>query len=125
MVSRVVTAVLDGERVAAAAVSVTFLSGAKMRGLNRRSFGRDRSTDVIAFELPHPQWVVGDVYICPSTARRRRAAGVPEREEIIRLIVHGVLHVLGHEHPRGRGRERSSMWQRQERYVAALTGTAP
>ena len=121
-VRAVVTAVLDGEGAGEAIVSVTFLSGPAMRGLNRRTLGRDHATDVVAYALAHPGHVVGDVYVCPAVARRSaHAAGVSVAEELVRLVVHGVLHVLGYDHPRDHGREASPMWQRQERYVAALS----
>lgn len=124
-VQAAVSAVLDGEAAGDAAVSVTFLSGPAMRGLNRRTFGRDRATDVIAFPLAHPGRVVGDIYICPSVARRgAEAAGIAPREELLRLVVHGTLHVLGYEHPADDGRETSAMWRCQERYVTALRGSA-
>lgn len=119
-------AVLDGEGVGQAALSITFLGGAKMRALHRRALGRDRATDVIAFRLLHVDQLAGDIYICPSVARRAaRGAGVTEREETLRLVVHGVLHVLGQEHPDGAGRTRSAMWRRQECYVERLTGRTP
>jgi probable rRNA maturation factor len=53
--------------------------------------------------------------------REARRRGIPVREELIRLVVHGTLHVLGHDHPEGEGRTVSPMWRRQERYVSALT----
>jgi probable rRNA maturation factor len=94
-----------------------------MRALNRRALGRDRATDVIAFGMRHAGTLVGDVYICPAMARRSAAVhGVPVRQEILRLVIHGTLHALGYAHPEGAGRTRSAMWQRQERYVAALRG---
>jgi len=46
--------------------------------------------------------------------------GVPLRRELARLVVHGTLHVLGHDHPEGERREQSAMWQRQERYLRRL-----
>ena len=49
-----------------------------------------------------------------------RVGGV--EEELVRLTVHGTLHVLGYDHPEGRGRTRSAMWLRQERYVRRLRG---
>jgi probable rRNA maturation factor len=120
---RAVVAVLDGERAGAASVSVTFLTAARMRALNRRALGHDRATDVIAFPLPHDGLLAGDVYVCPSIARRQaREAGIPEREELLRLVVHGMLHVLGYEHPAGMARVRSAMWRRQERYLRQLLG---
>ena len=120
-VRRTVDCVLRGERVAAAEFSITFMSSQQMRVLNRRTFGRDRATDVIAFPFQHQEHVVGDVYVCPSVARRSaEEEGINRREEETRLVIHGVLHVLGHEHPRGRRRVNSPMWQRQERYVRQM-----
>ena len=122
-VRRVVAVVLDAEETADTAVTVTFLSAARMRTLNRRSFNHDRVTDVIAFRLPHADGVVGDVYVCPAEARRSAARyRVPVREELIRLVIHGTLHVLGYEHPSGERRIHSSMWARQEEYVTAVHG---
>jgi probable rRNA maturation factor len=92
-----------------------------MRRLNRRATGRRGLTDVIAYPLPQPDGrLVGDVYICPAAATRVAVAGVPLDEELVRLAVHGTLHVLGYDHPEGAGRTRSPMWRRQERYVLRL-----
>jgi probable rRNA maturation factor len=124
VVRSVVGRVLDGERAGDASVTVTFLSAARMRVLNRRTFGRDRATDVIAFGLPHDEQLVGDVYICPSVARQSaRRYKVPVREELIRLVVHGTLHVLGRDHDGGDRRELSLMWRRQEDYVTQVVGS--
>ena len=117
-VRRTVEYVLRGERAVPAEISVTFLSSQQMRALNRRAFGRDRATDVITFPLHHQEHVLGDVFVCPSVARRSAEhERITRREEEMRLVIHGVLHALGHEHPTGRRRADSQMWQRQERYV--------
>lgn len=118
IVRRAISTVLDGESIEAADFSVTFLSGQRMRALNRRLFGHDRATDVIAFGLPHPGLVVGDIYLCPSVARRAaRELQVSEQEEMVRLIVHGTLHTLGYQHPSGDERCGSDMWRMQEDYL--------
>ncbi len=92
-----------------------------MRRLNRRATGRRGLTDVIAYSLPQPDGrLMGDIYICPTAAKRVALAGVAFREELVRLAVHGTLHVLGYDHPEGPGRTRSLMWRRQERYVRRL-----
>jgi probable rRNA maturation factor len=117
----VVGEVLRSER-REALVSVTFLGRDSMRRLNAEHKGHDRPTDVLTFALEDPSGqVIGDVYICPWVARREaRARGIPLRQELIRLVVHGTLHALGRDHPEGPERIRSAMWRRQERYVEAL-----
>ncbi len=122
-VCRVVSTVLDREKVGAASIGVTFMSSSRMRSLNSQTFGRDRATDVVAFPLAHDDELVGDVYICPLIARRSaRHFQISSREELLRLVVHGILHVLGYDHPEGASRTRSRMWKLQEAYVASLTG---
>ena len=77
----------------------------------------------MAFGLPHPDLLVGDIYICPSVARRSAGdLNVPEDEELLRLVVHGTLHSLGHDHPSGRNRYTSEMWSLQEAYLRAVVG---
>jgi probable rRNA maturation factor len=121
LVRRVVEAVLAGERQRAL-ISVTFLGRDAMRRLNRRHKGHDRPTDVLSFAMADPAGTtLGDVYVCGwVAAREARSRGIPVREELIRLVVHGTLHALGREHPEGPGRTTSPMWRRQERYVSAL-----
>lgn len=115
---------------ARARVELTRLDADAMRRLNRRATGRRGLTDVLAFALPQPDGgLLGDVYICPAAAERwvkngGRGKGEEGRveEELVRLTVHGTLHLLGYDHPDGPGRTRSAMWRRQERYVRRLLG---
>jgi probable rRNA maturation factor len=124
-VADVARAVLRSERVRDAMLSVSFVSNRAIRAINREHLGRDRLTDVIAFAFkPSGKGapIVGDVYIAPQVARASAEANaISAREELVRLIVHGTLHVLGHDHPESDARTRSEMWRRQERLVARLT----
>ena len=121
VVRRAVTTVLRGER-RRAAISVTFLGRDSMRRLNAEHKGHDRPTDVLSFALHDPAaGLVGDVYVCAWMAQREaRARGIPARQELLRLVVHGTLHALGHDHPEDERRTTSPMWRRQERYLKAL-----
>ncbi len=113
--------VLAWEGAGRVRVELTLLGAPAMRRLNRRATGRRGVTDVVAFTLPQPDGsVVGDVYLCPAVAEQWPTNDL--RVELIRLAVHGTLHVLGYDHPEGPGRTRSAMWRRQERYVRRLTG---
>lgn len=120
--------VLAWEGARGARVEIALLDAAAMRRLNRRATGRRGLTDVIAYALPVPGGLLGDVYVCPEAAARWVAraerGGGALFEELVRLTVHGTLHVLGYDHPDGPGRTRSAMWRRQERYVRRLLDTA-
>ena len=121
-VQRAVRHVLESED-RQATLSVTFLGRDRMRSLNQQYKGQARPTDVLAFSLPDPSGtLMGDIYVCPWVASREAAAReIPVDQEIIRLVVHGTLHVLGYDHPDGDERTASDMWRRQETYVRALT----
>lgn len=109
-------------RPALAALGVTFLTRPGIQRLNREWLRHDWPTDVVSFPLARPDGALaGDVYICPAVARREAAErGIPAREELVRLVVHGTLHVLGHDHPGGEARTASPMWRLQERLVRSL-----
>ncbi|MCZ6759573.1 MAG: rRNA maturation RNase YbeY [Gemmatimonadetes bacterium] len=124
-VERAVGAVLEGEGVETGVLSVTFYSSQQMRALNRRVFGRDRATDVIAFPMTHEDTVAGDIYVCPGAARKSaRRLKISVCEELLRLVIHGTLHVLGYEHPEGAKRSSSAMWKLQEQYLREISSDA-
>ena len=119
---RVAERVMAWERAPAGShVEITLLPAAAMRRANRRATGRRGLTDVIAYTLPQPGGrLLGDVYICPAAAAGAAPSGAGLQEELVRLAVHGTLHVLGYDHPEGAGCTRSRMWLLQERYVNRL-----
>jgi probable rRNA maturation factor len=116
--------VLRREGVRDALVSIAFVTNRRIAALNRDHLGHDGPTDVISFgfaPVADRAAVVGDVYIAPAVARRHaHVHGGGVREELMRLVVHGVLHVLGHDHPEDESRYRSAMWERQERLLRQL-----
>ena len=87
-------------------VSVAVVSDGRVRALNRRYRQRDVATDVLSFSYgrsEHP--FLGDIVIARGVARRQaREAGHSERTELCVLALHGLLHLLGYDHARDRGR---------------------
>jgi probable rRNA maturation factor len=123
-VAEIARSVLRSERVRDALLSITFVTNRAIRAMNREHLNRNGLTDVIAFGFRQggrAAALVGDIYIAPEVARQSaRSNGVPLREELTRLVVHGLLHVLGHDHPEDDRRTRSAMWKTQERLVRAV-----
>jgi probable rRNA maturation factor len=119
-------ATLRAERIKNALISITLLNPAAIARMNVAHLGHTGPTDVISFgftRATRTDPVVGDIYIAPAVARdNARARGAAVREELVRLAVHGTLHVLGFDHPADENREQSPMWRRQERIVARLVG---
>jgi probable rRNA maturation factor len=117
-------ATLEAEGVRNAMLSITFVGRPTISQLNYRYLGHHGPTDVISFGLGRAGKrgaVVGDVYICAEVARENaRRQGVSAGEELLRLVIHGTLHVLGHDHPADATRTSSPMWHKQERILAGV-----
>lgn len=122
---------LRSEKVKQAELSITFVAPRAMAVLNKRHLNHSGPTDVITFALADdPSGITrADIYICTDVARTQaREHGVGVREEVQRLVVHGVLHTCGYDHPTDASRTTSPMWRRQEtllkRFLHANAGTA-
>ena len=123
-VKRLVEATLEAERIRDAMISVTFLGASAMARMNSRYLKHSGPTDVITFGMKREARgspAVGDIYICPDVARKNAVAnGVRAGDEIARLVVHGALHVAGHDHPDDDSRMKSKMWRKQEKILASV-----
>lgn len=80
-----------------------------MRILNRRFRGIDRTTDVLSFpqndlippsaERLTPNIVLGDIVISlPRTKKQAEENGLTFHQELKRLLIHGLLHLIGYDH---------------------------
>ena len=107
-------------------LSITFLEDGPIRDLNRVYLGHDWVPDVLSFTFPEPP-PLGDIYVgMEQAARQAMDEGVSFEEELVRLAVHGTLHVLGYEHPEDPGeREASEQYRIQEAVVREVMGDAP
>lgn len=107
---------LRGEGATRSELSVSLVTEAEMAELHERYLGEPGPTDVLAFPLDGTDEegvrLLGDVVICPAVAARNNP-GDPAAELRL-LLVHGILHLLGHDHEEEE--ERARMWELQERY---------
>lgn len=110
----------------AAELSIRLVDAEEGRALNRRYRGKDRATNVLSFpaELPPgvPLPLLGDIVLCaPVIAAEATAQGKPLRDHHAHLTVHGVLHLLGHEHE---GEAAAQAMETLETRILAGLGTA-
>ena len=99
-------------RIANREVTVCLVSDAEMARMNRAYRRKRGPTDVLSFPATatkrgterEPQGFLGDIAIAPETARRyAQQNGRTLRDELRVLILHGVLHLLGHDHETDHG----------------------
>ena len=124
-VRRAAESALHTAEVAGVELSISFVPEGEIRALNRVYHGIDAATDVLAFDLgeldERPGSLLADVYVCPDVARKSAETEAVEwSQEILRLVIHGVLHLLGHDHPKGDDRYDSEMFRLQEELLRSL-----
>jgi probable rRNA maturation factor len=121
-VERAVLAALRAEGVDQAEISVALLGDADISALHAEYLGHDGPTDSLSFALHEAgEAPLGDVYVGVDQAVRQAPGfGAAPGEEVLRVAVHGTLHVLGWDHPEGEERVGSEMFRRQEEIVRAV-----
>lgn len=108
-----------GER--GAALSLSLVNDDAIRSLNAQYRGKDAATDVLSFPLEHEasgssERLLGDVVISVDTARRQAEDyDASLQREIYRLLIHGLLHLKGHDHEEAGERR---VMRREERRLA-------
>jgi probable rRNA maturation factor len=84
-------------------LSVVFVDSREMRAMNDRYLGRDYATDVLSFSY-NGMWIegrlfLGEIVIAPEVAALQAARyGMRPEKEMRKLLVHGILHLLGYNH---------------------------
>ena len=111
-----------------ASVSLVLTGDKQIRALNRDFLETDRPTDVLSFPLAEPgdledrgrDLFLGEIYISVETARAQaKAARRPLPREVAHLAIHGLLHLVGHDH--ATAAERRRMKTAESRLLRELT----
>lgn len=98
-------------------VTYVLMSDEMLRGYNRRFLGRSYYTDVIAFDGQLGQGVSGDILLSfDRTKENARAYGASHQHELRRVMLHGLLHLLGHED--GTSEEKARMRKLEDELLA-------
>jgi len=110
-------------------LSIVLTNNRRLRKLNREYLGVDAPTDVLSFPASETDGseidpetgarYIGDILISvPYAAKGAAKAGHPLESELQLLVVHGVLHLLGHDH--AKPKEKTKMWKAQAEILKSL-----
>ena len=116
----VARAVLDGEGVGEAEISVAFVDNATIHTLNKRYLDHDEPTDVLSFPLsePNAKKLAGELVIGAEVAQAQATErGHDVQAELALYVIHGLLHLCGYDDKTEVGakemRERERNWLRE------------
>jgi probable rRNA maturation factor len=102
-------------------VNIIISDDPTLRRLNKTYRGFNRPTDVLSFPADSDLGILGEIYISLDTARQQAAEyGATLREEILRLVCHGVLHLCGYDHDRPA--DETVMKAREDKYLNSVIG---
>jgi len=110
-------------------VSISIIGQQKMRTINREYRNIDYVTDVLSFPINTNDFFgsvidktyveFGDIFICPYQIKKQaKQFGITYKEEFTRMLVHGVLHLLGYDHIKKK--DADNMFPLQEKIVSSI-----
>lgn len=102
-------------------LGIQLVSPEKMQELNLKHRQKDKPTDVLSFPLndvtlaKYDILPLGDIFICPDVAVAQAAENnIPVKEEMARLVIHGILHLLGYDHEQSPADEKKMLDLQEE-----------
>ncbi len=136
--STVAKKVLKGENRGTETVSLAFVDKGEIKKLNKKFRGKNKPTDVLSFgqsidyKLPTTNSELGEIVICPEVVKENsKKYGVSEKSEMLKVFIHGILHLCGYDHEKspasnasrsdaGWEKEAEIMEIKQEKYLSKL-----
>jgi len=124
---RVAGKVLEGENKKDAELSIALVGQGRIRALNKRYLGKNRATDVLAFGqnqkfpiLPRDELNLGELVICLREVNKNaKRYNSTFEKELARVLIHGILHLLGYEHEKSKT-ETEKMEEKQQHYLLEI-----
>ena len=120
LIGETVTRAVEGEGFAIRELSIVLAGHAAVHEINRDWLGHDYETDVVSFPLDEAalagQRIDGEIYVDLDTAAERAPDfGASFEEEALRYIIHGLLHLMGHDD--ATEEQRAAMRILEDRYL--------
>jgi len=105
-------------------LGVYFVGRKKIAQLNKRFLDHEGPTDVITFDYSEGAKVHGEIFICPDVAlRQAKEFGTTPQMELVRYLVHGLLHLRGYDDRTSA--KRAKMKRAEDKWVRWTAATFP
>ena len=120
--STVAKFVLKGENRETETLSLAFVKKEEIKNLNKKFRKKNKPTDVLSFELKDgsEKGYLGEIIICPEVVKENAEKyGVSSKSEMLKVFVHGILHLCGYDHERSE-KEAEEMEKKQEKYLSNI-----
>lgn len=105
--------VLKGENRERENISIAFVSSDEIKKLNQKYRKKNKPTDVLSFgKTLDFKSDLSEIVICPEVVKKNN-------EELAKMLVHGILHILGYEHEKSE-KEAKEMEKKQEKYLSKI-----
>lgn len=113
--------VLKGENKERENLSVVFVGPGEIQKLNKKYRKKDKPTDVLSFaNISDFKQGVAEVIICPQVVRENAVESKsPMKKELAKMLIHGILHVLGYDHEISKAEE-ERMFKKQDQYLLKI-----
>ena len=132
-IKHIVDTVLKGENREKKEVSLAFVGPRRIKEINRRYRKKNRVTDVLSFpesevemkefgigELQENKNILGEMVVCLKEVKKNsRRYKINLETELARVIIHGVLHLLGYDHEKSE-EEKEKMQKKEEYYLSLI-----
>jgi probable rRNA maturation factor len=128
----IVKKVLTGEGKEEGSLSIALVGPGRMKKINKAYLKRNRTTDVLSFpesEIKFEKFKIsplresknlGEIIICLREVKKNaKRCGADFKTELSRVLIHGILHLLGHDHEKSE-KETKKMEEKQNHYLSQL-----
>lgn len=120
-VRKTIETVLKGEGKEKEHISIAFIGPNRMRKLNKKYKDKNRATDILSFSEGKTKIAgksLGELVICPRQVKKNSEKfGSTYAKELCFCLIHGVLHLLGHDHEKGKEKAKK-MEEKEKHYLS-------
>jgi rRNA maturation RNase YbeY len=125
--STVAKKVLSGENRKTETLSLAFVDKEEIKKLNKKFRKKNQPTDVLSFGENYKSQIpnstsnyLGEIIICPEVViENSKKYGVPVKKEMLKMFVHGILHLCGYDHERSK-KQAEKMEKKEDSYLTEI-----